>query len=330
MAILATERVLTLDYWKPAFKVRVGDYVFDRKGRPVKVTLVQEYRAKRCYRVTFLDWLTISGDTHLAFAAENIKYRKRIREYKGVQKFRRPLREVSVQTLVDGPLRGPHNALIYSVPTTDPIQLPHQDLPVPPFVFGFWFFNRNPKKLMKVPKETYPEIAARLKDNGYVPKIVRNRAKGSVYFTTEPSIEKQLIPNIPTQIPNNYLMGSIEQRIELLSGIMHSHPGRYNPKEDKFMFSHRLEAVSKRIQSIAESLGSKTSMVLYKFRNTFRLTFRTHFKLLDRQYPKPVKVHHNRRAIISVTEIPEQLCVHIETDGEDGTFLVGEGYIACV
>lgn len=330
MAILATERVLTLDYWKPAAKVQVGDYVFDRKGKPVRVTLVQEYRAQTCYEVTFLDFLTISGDQHLAFAAENVKYRKRVSSYKGRFKFRRPLLHVTAQTLADGPLRDRRNALIYSVPTADPIQLPHQDLPVPPFVFGFWFFNRNAKKQMFAPKENYPAIASRFKDNGYIPEIVKDHRNGPTYFVTKPRIEHQLAPNIPTQIPNNYLMGSIEQRAELLSGIMNSHPLRYNPKKDKFMFSHRLKSFSLRVQHLAESLGSKTAMTFYGFRNTFRLTFRSHFKLVPHQEIKPVKVHHNRRTIIGVKQIPAQSCVHIETDGEDGTFLVGEGYIACL
>ena len=44
MAILATEKVLTLDYWKPARKIEVGDYVFDKDGKLVKVKLVFRLR----------------------------------------------------------------------------------------------------------------------------------------------------------------------------------------------------------------------------------------------------------------------------------------------
>ena len=33
--------------------------------------------------------------------------------------------------------------------------------------------------------------------------------------------------------------------------------------------------------------------------------------------------------IKEILEIQPQSCVHIETDGEDGTILVGEGFIAC-
>jgi len=330
MAILATERVLTLDYWKPAAKVQVGDYVFDRKGKPVKVTLVQEYRAQTCYEVVFNDFLKAGGDQHLTFATENVKYRKRIQSYKGHFKFRRPLRNVTAQTLAESPLKDYRDESIYSVPTTDPIQLPHQDLPVPPFVFGFWFFNRSPKKLLHVHKEYYQEIEAKLKDYGYIPKIRSGKSKKSTYFTLTPNIEHQLLPVIPTQIPNNYLMGSVEQRTELLSGIMWANPRSYHPKKERFIFSSRLKGVTSRVQHIAESLGSKTYVTFLERNKLFQLTFRSHLKLLPQQEPKPLKVHHNRRAIASVTQIPAQLCVHIETDGEDGTFLAGEGYIACL
>ena len=45
MAILATEKVLTLDYWKRAGSLVEGDYVFDRNGKIVRVKLVQNYQA---------------------------------------------------------------------------------------------------------------------------------------------------------------------------------------------------------------------------------------------------------------------------------------------
>ena len=83
MAILATEKVPTLDYWKPAHKLQVGDYVFDKDGKIVRVTLVQEYRARSCYEVTLDDHLSVSGDEHMGFMTENPKYRNRAITYKG-------------------------------------------------------------------------------------------------------------------------------------------------------------------------------------------------------------------------------------------------------
>ena len=59
MAILATQRVLTLDFWKLANDIVPGDYLFDRNGRPVKVTLVQKYMAQECYEVTMSDLFSL-------------------------------------------------------------------------------------------------------------------------------------------------------------------------------------------------------------------------------------------------------------------------------
>ena len=73
MAVLANEKVLTLDYWKPAYKLQVGDYVFDRNGQIVQVKLVQQYRSSSCYEVIFHDHLRISGDDKLGFMLETKK-----------------------------------------------------------------------------------------------------------------------------------------------------------------------------------------------------------------------------------------------------------------
>lgn len=96
MAILAQEKILTLDNWKPASKLEVGDYVFDRKGQLVKVKLIQQYVGQDCYEVTLSDHLSISGDGKLELPIETPKYRKRIHEYKGKRAFRRPLKPTPV------------------------------------------------------------------------------------------------------------------------------------------------------------------------------------------------------------------------------------------
>ena len=79
MAILATEKVLTLDWWKPADKLEVGDYVFDKDGKIVQIKLIQQYYSENCKRVTFNDHLSVAGDDKLNFMVEDLKYRHRLR-----------------------------------------------------------------------------------------------------------------------------------------------------------------------------------------------------------------------------------------------------------
>jgi hypothetical protein len=329
MAITAQTKVLTLDWWKPANKLIKGDYVFDRQGKLVKVTLVQEYRQEACYEVTFSDHLSVQGDSKLGFPTEDLKYRKRLDEYKGLFKFRRPLKHFTVSQLLELPLKSDRGRLFYSVPTTQPLQLPHQDLPVPPFVFGFWFFNRKSHHVLNAPSGRHDEVAEKLKDYGYKLNLGRKRPGGRVEFTTTPTVESQLVPNIPNKITQNYLLAGFDQRLELLSGIMSAKGSQYNPKTDWFRVTSKHFPTISRIQMLTESLGIKTTVESSETLGNFSLLFRTKHILLGNQTPAQLKVHHARRFITKIKQIPAQLCVHIETSAPDNTILVGEGFIPC-
>lgn len=323
MAILATKKVLTLDYWKPASKIEVGDYVFDQQGNPVKVTLVQHYYANDCYEVEFNDQLTMAGDKNLKFYVEDPKHRQRIVDYKMVQPFKRPLKSLSVAQLADMPLKNKRNRGTLSVQSTKPLKFPHQDLPTPPFVFGYWIANRVKGTAMsRIPgHEDY--VAQKFKDFGYK---IQNRWR--VFYVT-PTIESQFMPNVPHRIPLNYLLASVEQRIELLSGILHAKSRQYVKKYDHFKISFKNPHLLYQIQHLVESLGMKTKMYHCEIRNRYTLTFKSKLKLMEIQNSPPLKVHLARRFITKINKIQPQMCVHIETDGEDGSFAVDEGFIPC-
>ena len=329
MAILATERVLTLDYWKFAYDLVEGDVVFDRLGYPTTIKLIQQYRAHSCYEVQLHDGLTIAGDEHLKLPLENKKYRNRVNEYKGKLKFKRPLSVTPISKLSTTPLTKDRGRLEYSIPTAGPLQLPHKDLPVPPFVFGFWFFNHRKNQMLTPPAGTESIIHEKFKDAGYIITEKWHRPNNLTTFITTPTVRTHLLPNLPTSIPNNYLLSSAEQRLELLSGIMYSKSFRYNQKLDRFRIASYNKLLMKQVQYLAESLGCKTKLEYTESRGVYTLIIKTKLKLIESQTPKPIKVRQDARLITDVYEIKPQGCVHIETNGPDGSFLVGEGFIAC-
>ena len=329
MAILATERVLTLDYWKFAYDLVEGDVVFDRLGQPVTIKLIQQYRAQKCFEVQLRDGLTVAGDEHLCLPLENKKYRDRANQYVGKRPFLRPLRPTSVAQLASGPLTKAGNRLEYSIPTAGSLQLPHKDLPVPPFVFGFWFFNHRKDGMVTTTPDTHDTVLEKFKDAGYSLTEKWHLVNNRNTHVVNPSIKAHLLPDNPTSIPNNYLLSSAEQRLELLSGIMHSKRGLYNQKLGRFRFTSKNKLIIKQIQYLAESLGSKTTMYYREDLKEFSLFIMTKHVLLGKQTPKPIKVRQHWRLITDVYEIQSQGCVHIETNGKDGSFLVGEGFIAC-
>jgi len=330
MAITATTKILTLDYWKPASKLEVGDYVFDRKGRLVKVTMAQQYQGIACYEVTFNDHLTITGDSKLTLPTENFKYRNRLQTYKGKLQFRRPLKPLDTQTLLATPLLDKRNRKTISVPTANPLALPHKDLPVPPFLFGFWFFARRSTGRMAPARNTAEYVHQKFRDHGYKVRVRDKMTTGEYAFEVAPTVVSQLIPNIPKIIPNNYLLASVEQRIDLLSGIVCAKNRQYDKQEDRFRITSVQYDTIRRIQLLVESLGCRSAIEHDETRNYYTVKFKCRIKIHPEQNSPPPKIHYGRRYISKISTIPSQMCVHIETDGEDGTILAGEGFIPCL
>jgi hypothetical protein len=320
MAILSNQKILTIDYWKPANKLQVGDYVFDKNGNPVKIKLVQEYYSTNCYQITFDDHLTAAGDEKLGFLVETPKYRKRLAEYKGRFKFRRPLKFIPIRDLLTTPLKTKSERWAISIPTTQPIVLPNQPLAIPPFVFAYWFVNRKKHNHMTFINKNVEYITQKFKDAGY--KVNKKYS----YFSVTPSIESQLIPNLPKQIPTNYLMASPEQRMELLQGIIHAKSRQYSSKIDRFRVTSVSYSFISQVQELVESLGMKTTLTQTK---GYTISFKSRHKIIENQRSPKMRIHVDRRYIRSVLPIQDQMCVYIETDGQDNTILVGEGFIPC-
>lgn len=330
MAILASEKVLTLDYWKSAHTLAVGDHVFDREGRLVRIKLIQQYRANDCYRVILNDHLSVAGDKQLGFPIENPKYRKRTYEYKGKHKFRRPLKPTKLETLLTSQLKNKYGDSVYSIPSAKPLELPHQALSIPPFIFGYWFFNRRSTKSMAAPRGRFAEVERQFKEHGYKITMGSKINTGEREFSVFPTIESQIFPDSPQQIPNNYILGSAEQRLELLRGILHAKPRQYSVSHDRFRFTCKIVRIFNQVQLLAESLGHRTTSLYDKTNDTYVLFFKSRLKLVDEQVSPPIKVHHMRRYIKEIEPLGAQLCVHIETEGADNSFLVGAGFISCL
>lgn len=330
MAILANQKILTLDYWKTAHDLRAGDYIFDKEGKLQRVTLVQEYRATDCYEVHFNDHLTVAGDRHLGFQIEDKRYRDRVLQYKGKLKFKRPLKFRKVSDLPADNLKQNNGGKAFSIPTTKPLEFPHQTLPVPPFIFGYWFFTHQTRnRRMYFSKGNRDFLTEVFKSAGYSIIERGKHSNGERFFSVLPSIESHLSFDIPYRIPNNYLLASAEQRLELLKGILCAKSKSYSKKTGLFKFTNSRLPIIQQIQALVESLGHRTSLEVNEYRKTFTLHFRSKTQLVQNQtpYTKPV-VHQARRYIKAISKLPPQLCVHIETEGADNSYLVGEGFIA--
>ena len=329
MAISAMTSVLTANEWQYAKDIKPGDWVFNRLGQPVRVKTTQMYRAEDCYRVLFDDYLSIDGDKHLAFPSENQSYRKRVSRYKGVRKRIAQPTVRSVTKMLDTGLVFRKSRLFFSVPTTEPIQLPHQPLGIPPFLYGFWFFARRNNSFMQVPVCYAENVMQKFKDSGYKVTEMRQLKPEVRRFCTEPSIWDQLKGRQTRTLPLLYLNGSPEQRFELFQGIFSAKRINVLSKQGYFTIKTRKKYIIMAIQYLAESLGAKTKLIDNTASNYYQLDIHRWQPLLPKATTSKPTPHLARRYVKSIEPIPAQLCVHIETDDSDGSYLAGEGFIAC-
>ena len=330
MAISATTSVLTGDDWKLAKDVRPGDWVFNHLGKPVKVKTVQMFRSEECYRVTFDDYLSVDGDKHLSFFAENTVKRVRESKYKGIQKTPVNLPKIPCTEMLNIGLHNRGNHSEFSVPTTQPVELPTQPQSIPPFVFGIWFMGAISKKQISIPNEFAEYIYEKFQENGY--KIVDITKRGSEMqrFRTKPCIWTQLHVRYPTKVPFAYLNGSKDQRLDLIRGMLCVKNCKPLPKNHKLFIRQREKYKSFVLQYLSESLGAKTQYRIDQHRDTYDISILRLKPFLEQHEQKKPTRHYARRYVKSIEPIPAQLCVHIETDKEDGSFLAGEGFIPCL
>lgn len=276
--------------WLPAGQLQAGDEIFSFTGYPVKVVSIQKYTPAACYKIWLKDGLTLVVDARTGipvfdYKAKNFLHSWTRTTYRHEASTVRPLGPETIMTWQYGRCR---------IPVCQPLRPPHRNLPVDPYEFARWMFDRSEKRR-------------------------RNRTD-----ITRELIERY--PTIPTHIPEEYLFASFEQRLAFLRGIVSM---RKAFRKEKLMF--RIEAhdhiLARQIQGMVESLGIKTHLVNAKSRNRYQVCFETIIRLCEDQLP-PKKMHElEYRRIMKLEKIPPRECVYIKTDDPNNTILVSEGYL---
>lgn len=127
-ALALNTRIPTPDGWTLMRDIQTGDYVYDRQGKPTKVTAVTEVMTDReCYLIEFSDgtsivadaqheWVTAVSNSHPRFSTETIK----------------TTRQIAATLEVDS------GRLNHSIRITEPLQGEEKELLLPPYTLGAW------------------------------------------------------------------------------------------------------------------------------------------------------------------------------------------------
>jgi hypothetical protein len=325
MAITASTSVPTPNGWVAADSLSIGDTVFDHLGQPTTIRTIQHYTPANCYEIEFDDGLSVQGDKHLTLQLQDKKWRDRLGEYVNLKDrkmhrgMKRPLIRLTAENLHTTDLRHKDGRTSYSVPNCLPVQYGYKDLPVPPYIFGIWFATLSPTGRHWLRDRPLNKMQRIFRSHGHFIKTGKHK-NGDVLFNIRPSVRDSFLfagLPIPTSLPFYYLDSNIDQRKDLLYGLIDGGFIKKYKNSNLHVAQDANYHLMRKVQGLVESFGIKTTLHTPSQTSSYALKFR-----LDENFP--IIYGKNRRFCIKVQQIAPKNCIMIQTDTQ---FLVGEGFI---
>lgn len=365
-AIDVDECVPTPEGYRRFGDLTIGDQVFDEHGQPCHVLATYDYTPQKAYRLTFSDhtyidtcgdhqWVTWTHSARKAYLrSEYVKDKttfpanwttwrpyNRYKDNDPVLMVDGPgPRMLTTQQLVDTFTYGKRKDRNHCIPTAGPLQLPEVDLPVDPWVLGYWLGNGS---------HNSGQVCGHGEDEGYVrTRLVagdnynEGTEKTAFAFTVLGLLPllRQLGVLGNKHIPDAYLWASEKQRSDLLAGLLDS-DGYLDPVKSTVEFCSMTEDLAVGVLQLARSLGQKPVLkkgraTLYgvdhgvKFRVTWRPTTNPFGSPRKRAAWTPLSaqsLRFQRRMITHFEPIAPIPMRCITVDSPNSMYLIGEAMI---
>jgi phage terminase large subunit-like protein len=345
--------------WTTMGQIQAKDWVFSDDGNPVQVLAVTDImNDHKCFEVTFDDGSTIIADANHLWQTKAVKEPERTHRTSG----RKTTTKTTIKTTQEiadtlmSTYPGGHTQVNHRIENTRPLYLPEADLPIHPYLLGYWLGDGSSAgagltigeedqtaviNIMKdIGVELYPTNWSKLQFRldpyvGYVG--MKNNVKRGEYINK--LMDLGVINN--KHIPDIYMRASVEQRQALLQGLMDS--DGYITKLGQAQFTNTNKVLIDQVNELVCSLGMKTfsgdgyipqqlpgcepnkNVEFYPFSD--QRVFR-----LDRKFSRQKKytscsVRSTVRYITGCKEIPSVPVRCIQVDDYRGMFLAGKNMV---
>jgi phage terminase large subunit-like protein len=335
--------ILTPSGFKKMGEIQVGDIVYDENGKQCNVILATDTMyGHDCYKVLFNDGTEIICDAdHLwtVVRKEHSRYSRVTIDTKSLHK----------------DLFNKDGERINKIPVCKPVQNEKKELPIDPYVLGVWLGDGVSANGCVVCQDSDDEVIREIERRGYVSHKKTHKDRTPVYrigvsvmgdhrqTPKGKSLQRELkdIGLLNNKyIPELYFNSSIEQRTELLWGLMDT-DGTIS-KAGQCSYSASKERLSLDVSRLIVSLGFKcTTEKQYTSLNgklfpSYRITFfaysnRPVFHLqrkIDRQKLKPIRPTRNAwRHIVNIDLCYSVPVKCIKVDSESHLYLASESLI---
>lgn len=301
--------------------ISVGQTVIGGDGKPCKVVEVYDVLHDRpCYEVDISGTKIIADENHKWLTWT---YMARRMTYYSESKHQP---EVRTTAEVRNSLKfGANNN--HGIPTTV-ISLPEADLPIEPWVLGAWLGDGTAKSgdiTSHTDDQSY--MRARFETYGYETVVTKTKYVFSVRGLMRKLYMSNLLRN--KHIPQEYLRGSYQQRMDLLQGLIDT-DGSVG-KNGNVEFGNNNVKLIDGVYELASSLGIRARRTKPNKDGQHRVTFATHLPVVG--MPRKLERMHEERAeygwryvrdVVPVDSVPVR-CIRV--DSPDNTFLITKAMI---
>lgn len=316
----------------------VGEYIYGADGKLTMIKDVIRFNDQLQYKITLRDGRSIlAGSGHLWCVNVANKDEKEI---------------LTTKEIHDNYVLYRNNGRTdyrYSIDYCKPIEYKEKALDIDPYFLGIWLGDGSSGRVgITTLDDEIKDVVFRIAESisAHVNINVNNKKTCPTYFITNGKgrttslrssfIKYNLFNN--KHIPDVYKMASIDQRIELIRGLMDS-DGYISEDGDGIEFSNKNKTLIYDVSSVLSSLGIKntiserTTSYNGKSFKSYRINIRSNiniFKLKRKasrfHIPKSKYAETNRMSskIVGVEPIAIMPSVCIAVDNEDKLFVAGD------
>lgn len=300
--------------WTTMGQVVVGDTLLDRAGNPCKVVGKSQVKNIKCYEIVFDDTSRVTCDKEHLWVLKS-------GEVVGVQELK----------------RGDY------IPLASPVDLPAADLPIDPYLFGWWLADgkHTSGEITKPDDFMWDEVVRRGYEvsHDYAAKAGNGKCQVRTVYGIRGALNALgVIGN--KRIPDLYLRASIEQRLDLLRGIMDG-DGTANHTRKQAVFTSVDSTLAYQVFELAVSLGQRPKVHTVTARGFGKVTTAYHVAfspmglnpfLLPRKADKmaaamAVAKPRDYRRVVSVEKVKSVPTQCVAVDSPDHTFLCTSWFI---
>lgn len=359
--------LLSTDGYTTVGNIKPNDILFDEKGNKCKVIATSDVMYNhKVYEVVFDDGSIIKADAdhrwHTFTYADRMAIHKRSTEYREKRKQTRPKRGigkrpdlvkrnqetalkhvsevitgsvVTTEQIKDSLLVGKIQRTNHAVQVAQPLTLPKVNLPIEPYILGYWLGDGTSSGGTVTIGDDYIEQARLLFDAyNYPLKTYSYRYSYGITGLRTKLRQLNLLKN--KHIPHSYMFASIEQRIELLQGLMDT--DGYAAKDGQCEFYSSRKNIIDEVATLLATLGIKHTIRTKKppkdteYGLSYRIKFVAPFKAFkfdvkasrqNTELRETQKWHY----IVDVREIPSEPVKCLAVNSPSHLFLIGKSCI---